>query len=1284
MSFIRVAPSARRLLAVSLIGGALALVGLSPPSARAATPYYVDGTTGADTNDCQSALTACKTIAGGLAKAAAGDQVNVAAGTYAEHPAITKAVTLMGAGAGSTIVNPAATAAAPFSVFTVNLPAAAPNQSVEINGLTITGGFSKFGGGIALYAGNLTVTDSTIDNNTAGGLSGSTGGGGIGVVGKIFGTSETLTLNNVTVSNNKTLTFTSGTTTTAFQGAGLYSAAPVVVNGGSFTGNATAGNAFGGAVHQAKIVAADTPSLTTHGTSFTGNTSAAGGAISTLAGATAALLDHSVVDANIGTSGVGLYNAGTTTITDSSVTNNPAAFQGGGVYNAGVLNLSNATLSGNTAASVGGAILQTATSTVTATATTITGNAAPFGGADFLVEGATANLTGSTVDNNTATNSGANTTGQGGGFYNQGSLTITGGSVSRNTANSAAGLNGGNGGGILSTGTLSVTGGVRLTGNKAVPSSTGGSAATGWGGAIYVGPQAANDAPTATINDATFDGGAVASNASVGGALAVVGNVFAAAGATPAVVTGARDTINANTAVVAGGLFSAGSTTLSDATFTNNKATFEGGALDVQSTIATETPSVTLTNPTIRNNDGAVGGGGALVLPRGTLTSTGGVIDNNLGTFGAGLFNAGGTANLDGTNLTNNTANGGTTANGGSGAGAYNQGALSLRGLTVSGNRAIPNSLGASGSNNATGWGGGIYAGASAATAAVSTVVDRVTLSDNHASTASAVVAYSTGGGTNTFSMVNSTVSGNATAPGAGSLVLVNNATVAASTIANNTAATGTGGIYVTAATTVSGSIISGNGAACGINGAFVAPTDGGYNLVDPADTSCGFSAANHDLAANPQLGPLANNGGPTQTHLPAATSPAINAIPAGTAGLCVAGGVDQRGVTRPDGSGCDIGAVEVGLVAPTITGPNDITFASGTTASFGYATTAVPAPAHISISGTLPNGVTFVDNGDGTATIAGNPAAGTGGTYMVTLTATNGVSPDGTLAVTIHVTEPVTISGPSSAVFVAGRATSVNFTTTGFPVASVTESGALPTNVIFTPHADGTATISGNPPLAAVGSYPVTLQASNGTGPAATLSFTLIVNKPVSIATAALPNGQVGVPYSAALAASGGLAPYTWLITSGSLPAGLSLASNGAVTGTPTANSGTTTFTVRVTDSLHPAATATRAISITIDKGPTFLAVNGVVLSSGAVKTGTASATLTGGSPKQPISGKPIVFRAGSTTVCSGTTNAQGLATCSVNATNTLKVIAAGGVTASFAGDAKWAASTGKGGIVQ
>ena len=60
----------------------------------------------------------------------------------------------------------------------------------------------------------------------------------------------------------------------------------------------------------------------------------------------------------------------------------------------------------------------------------------------------------------------------------------------------------------------------------------------------------------------------------------------------------------------------------------------------------------------------------------------------------------------------------------------------------------------------------------------------------------------------------------------------------------------------------------------------------------------------------SPQLGPLGNNGGPTQTMALPSGSPAVDAIPAATSGCT--GTTDQRGTTRPQGTGCDIGAYEL------------------------------------------------------------------------------------------------------------------------------------------------------------------------------------------------------------------------------------------------------------------------------------------------------------------------------------------------------------------------------------
>jgi hypothetical protein len=88
-----------------------------------------------------------------------------------------------------------------------------------------------------------------------------------------------------------------------------------------------------------------------------------------------------------------------------------------------------------------------------------------------------------------------------------------------------------------------------------------------------------------------------------------------------------------------------------------------------------------------------------------------------------------------------------------------------------------------------------------------------------------------------------------------------------------------------------------------------------GYNLEDDAAATCGFSTSTPDIVGqSPQLAAPANNGGLGPTQLPASTSPLINAIPVAHCQDVGAAGVttDERLIGRPQGSGCDIGAVEV------------------------------------------------------------------------------------------------------------------------------------------------------------------------------------------------------------------------------------------------------------------------------------------------------------------------------------------------------------------------------------
>ena len=82
--------------------------------------------------------------------------------------------------------------------------------------------------------------------------------------------------------------------------------------------------------------------------------------------------------------------------------------------------------------------------------------------------------------------------------------------------------------------------------------------------------------------------------------------------------------------------------------------------------------------------------------------------------------------------------------------------------------------------------------------------------------------------------------------------------------------------------------------------------TSNGFNL--DSDGSCGLSGAGDQSVVDPLLGPLQNNGGPTQTHALLTGSPAIDAVTSG----CPPPATDQRGVTRPQGTACDIGAYEL------------------------------------------------------------------------------------------------------------------------------------------------------------------------------------------------------------------------------------------------------------------------------------------------------------------------------------------------------------------------------------
>jgi len=122
---------------------------------------------------------------------------------------------------------------------------------------------------------------------------------------------------------------------------------------------------------------------------------------------------------------------------------------------------------------------------------------------------------------------------------------------------------------------------------------------------------------------------------------------------------------------------------------------------------------------------------------------------------------------------------------------------------------------------------------------------------------------------------------------------------------------------------------------------------------------------------------------------------------------------------------------------------------------------------------------------------------------------------------------------------------------------------GALPTGIGIAP---STGVISGTPTVA--GPVTFTVRAADSESPAVvvTQSYTVTVEPLLTITTTTLPAANIGIAYSASLVATGGVSPYTWAVTTGSLPAGLTLSTTGVISGTPTA-AGTFSFTVTCTD---------------------------------------------------------------------------------------------------------------------
>lgn len=218
--------------------------------------------------------------------------------------------------------------------------------------------------------------------------------------------------------------------------------------------------------------------------------------------------------------------------------------------------------------------------------------------------------------------------------------------------------------------------------------------------------------------------------------------------------------------------------------------------------------------------------------------------------------------------------------------------------------------------------------------------------------------------GGSSAALYNLTVSGNGSVSGFQSGGLYNDT---GDVTLNNVTFTGNvnTAVYVfsfggTATLTVSNSIIDGG---CSISGGTF--TSLGYNIGSAG--SCPLVAVGDSMMTNPLLGPLQDNGGPTPTHALQSTSPALNAgspeTPGSSATACEL--TDQRGLSRPQGSTCDIGALELG--AALSIEKSGIT-ASPPAAPITYTLTVVNNgivdATNLTITDVLPTGATYVQGG--------------------------------------------------------------------------------------------------------------------------------------------------------------------------------------------------------------------------------------------------------------------------------------------------------------------------------
>ena len=235
--------------------------------------------------------------------------------------------------------------------------------------------------------------------------------------------------------------------------------------------------------------------------------------------------------------------------------------------------------------------------------------------------------------------------------------------------------------------------------------------------------------------------------------------------------------------------------------------------------------------------------------------------------------------------------------------------------------------------------------------------------------------------------------------------------------------------------------------------------------------------------------------------------------------------------------------------------------------------------------SGSLPTGLTLNTS---TGIITGTPSSTSGSPYAFTVGVTDTAGAVGTQSYSVVINPTLTITNTTlpSGMVAHAYTGAINISGGTSPDTFVIMSGTLPSGLSLN---SSTGAITGTPTTGIGSPFTFTVGVTDLAGAAASQSYSVSISTVLTITTATLPNWTVNQAYTQTVSVIGGVSPYSFALTTGSLPTGLSLnSSTGVITGTPSTTSGSPfAFTISVTDSVNSVTNA--SYSVTINPTPTI-----------------------------------------------------------------------------------------------